>query len=74
MIYHDEIHFTTLYMADLETRAEPLDEGARAEKGKGKERHKPLWRREGMQHVRTAYLFLISLIILSDLSTNNFAY
>jgi hypothetical protein len=36
MIYHDEIHFTTLYMADLGTRAEPLGEGARAEKGEGK--------------------------------------
>jgi hypothetical protein len=36
MIYHDEIHFTTLYIAELGTRAEPLGEGARAEKGKGK--------------------------------------
>jgi hypothetical protein len=53
MIYHNEIHFTTLYMADLGT----LGEGARVEKGEGKERQKPLWRREGMQHVRTAYLF-----------------
>jgi hypothetical protein len=52
MIYYDEIHFTTLYMADLGTRAEPLGEVARVE------RQKPLWRREGMQHVRTAYLFL----------------
>jgi hypothetical protein len=59
MIYHVEIHFTTLYMADLGTRAEPLGEGARVEKGDGKERQKPLWRREGMQHVRTAYLFLL---------------
>ena len=58
MIYHDEIHFTTLYIAELGTRAEPLGEGARAEKGEGKERQlKPLRRREGMQHVRTAYLF-----------------
>ena len=46
-------------MAELGTRAEPLGEGARAEKGEGKERQlKPLRRREGMQHVRTAYLFL----------------
>jgi hypothetical protein len=36
MIAHNEIHFTTFYMADLGTRAEPLGEGARAEKGKGK--------------------------------------
>ena len=50
MIYYDEIHFTTLYMADLGTRAEPLGEVARVE------RQKPLWRREGMQHLRTAYL------------------
>jgi hypothetical protein len=57
MIYHNEIHFTTLYMADLGTRAESLGEGSRVEKGEGKERQKPLWRREGMQHVRTAYLF-----------------
>jgi hypothetical protein len=57
MIYHNEIHFTTLYMTDLGTRAESLGEGARVEKGEGKERQKPLWRREGMQHVRTAYLF-----------------
>jgi hypothetical protein len=28
-----EIHFTTLYMADLGTRAEPLGEGAQVEKG-----------------------------------------
>jgi hypothetical protein len=33
MIYHNEIHFTTLYMADLGTRAESLGEGARVEKG-----------------------------------------
>jgi hypothetical protein len=33
-----EIHFTTLYMADLGTRAEPLSEGAQAGKGKGEER------------------------------------
>jgi hypothetical protein len=46
MIYHDEIHFTTLHMADLGTRAESLGEGARAEKGEGKERQlKPLRRR-----------------------------
>jgi hypothetical protein len=61
MIYHNEIHFTTLYMADLGTRAESLGEGARVEMGEGKERQKPLWRREGMQHVRTAYLFLITV-------------
>jgi hypothetical protein len=36
MIYHDEIHFTTLYMADLETWAELLSGGAWAEKGEGK--------------------------------------
>jgi hypothetical protein len=33
------IHFTILYMAELGTRAEPLGEGAQAEKGKGEERH-----------------------------------
>jgi hypothetical protein len=56
MIYYDEIHFTTLYMADLGTRAESLGEVVRVE------RQKPLWRREGMQHVRTAYLFFYFLI------------
>ena len=49
-------------MADLGTWAEPLGEGAWAEKGDGKERQlKPLQRREGMQHVRTAYLFLTTV-------------
>ena len=58
MIYHDEIHFTTLYIAELGTRAEPLDEGARAKKSEGKERQlKPLRRGECMQHVCTAYIF-----------------
>jgi hypothetical protein len=33
-----EIHFTTLYMTDLGTRAEPLGEGAQAGKGEGEER------------------------------------
>jgi hypothetical protein len=33
-----EIHFTALYMVDLGTRAEPLDEGAQAAKGEGEER------------------------------------
>jgi hypothetical protein len=32
-----EIHFTTLYMADLGTRAEPLSEGAQAGKGEGED-------------------------------------
>jgi hypothetical protein len=32
-----EIHFTTLYMADLGTRAKPLGEGAQAVKGEGEE-------------------------------------
>ena len=41
-----EIHFTTLYMADLGTRAKPLGEGAQAVKGEGEERRKPLRRRE----------------------------
>jgi hypothetical protein len=59
MIYHDETHFTTLYIAELGTRAKSMGEGALAEKGEGKERQlKPLRRREGMQNVRTAYLFL----------------
>jgi hypothetical protein len=54
MIYHDEIHFITLYIAELGTRAEPLGEGARAKKDRGKERQlKPLRRREGMQHTCT---------------------
>ena len=43
-------------MADLGTRAEPLGEVARVE------RQKHLWRREGMQHVRTAYLFLTKAV------------
>jgi hypothetical protein len=30
-----EIHFTTLYVADLGTQAEPLGEGAQARKGEG---------------------------------------
>ena len=34
-LYVIEIHFTTLYMADLGTRTEPLCEGAQAEKNKG---------------------------------------
>ena len=58
MIYHDEIHFTTLYIAELGTRAEPLGEGARAEKGKGKATKASAEEREGMQLVSTAYLFL----------------
>jgi hypothetical protein len=33
-----EIHFTTLYMADLGTRAQPLGERAQAGKNKGEER------------------------------------
>ena len=33
-----EIHFTTLYMADLGTGAEPLGEGTEVEKGEGEER------------------------------------
>ena len=33
-----EVHFTTLYMADLGTRAEALGEGAQARKGEGEER------------------------------------
>jgi hypothetical protein len=43
MIYHDEIHFTTLYIAELGTRAETMGEGARAEKGEGKERQLQGW-------------------------------
>jgi hypothetical protein len=71
MIYHDEIHFTTLYMADLGTPVEPLGEGARAEKGEGKARQlKPLRRREGMQHVRTAYLFFQILVVLNACMVN----
>jgi hypothetical protein len=34
MTYHDEIHFITLYMADLGTQAEPLGKGARAKRVK----------------------------------------
>ena len=53
------LNITGFYIAELGTLTEPLGEGARAEKGEGKERQlKPLRRREGMQHVRTAYLFL----------------
>ena len=32
-----ETYFTTLYMADLGTLAEPLGEGAQAEKGEGED-------------------------------------
>jgi hypothetical protein len=51
MIYHDEIHFTTLYMADIGTQAEPLGKGARAEKGEGNERQlKPLSSADEREH------------------------
>jgi hypothetical protein len=36
-----EIHFTTLYMAVVGTRTEPLGEGAQAGKGESEERRVP---------------------------------
>jgi hypothetical protein len=45
-----EIHFTTLYMTDLGTRAKPLGEGPQAGKNKGK------GRREAPHSLLTAHM------------------